>query len=596
MDKKLIGKISRQWTLREQEREDFKSYDNIVNMKWDGIPGVTDKPWGFCFKDPTGRDLIQQATNIYSTQKPKWDVIPIGPNDAERAEKIERVIEWHMLLANEYGKTSPFATMLTHSTKYNKICVQLEHRKNDDGDDYFCPIPFSPSIVVYEVSDEPAWVAVVNNSYAVDILEHWEPYKKDKQIKAALSKIQELVDEDEEQRMMYVDYEDRERRYTFCFKRSDDSIDDTFGFSDDGEPIDDMILVQDKKNTDGYVHWAIAEGEGDPLLAPLHHGDQWLNTNKVESIKASKAFMTAFEPDFLQQGSSTEEPDISYNADQTVIRAPMNATLTKLNHNPLDPAFNELSTQYRNMMTNSVGIGQTASLEAANVQFATINALIQLRLARLEPYKRTFEKASKQLAKLIFKWMIKHQKPLTGYRIEGKPGAPVMMKGAELTVLPEEAKKIFITCELLPNNPTDMMQRVNSFMTMKQGGAPIAWSEIFERLHIGGLMSVSRFEKEEVARTALEAFKAELMSQVELKVKSATLQMETEAQLELASQAGGTTGAGAEPLEQGVDQAAKELAQGQGFNAAQGGNAPSEMSPSLTQTQGNVDFTGAGAG
>src|SRR5688572_5382117 len=107
MDKKLIKRISRQWTLREPERKEFSGYDGIVAMEWDGIPNLKDRDEYVEFRDTTGRDIVQQAVNIYSTERPKWDVLPRGIGDIETAEEFERIIEWYMWKAAQMGE-KPF--------------------------------------------------------------------------------------------------------------------------------------------------------------------------------------------------------------------------------------------------------------------------------------------------------------------------------------------------------------------------------------------------------------------------------------------------------------------------------------------------------
>ena len=83
---KVIGKISRQWTQDAQIREDCQGYDDIVAMKWAGIPNLKNEDYYVEFRDSTGRDIIQQAVNIYSTDKPKWEVLPRGLGDIDTAE------------------------------------------------------------------------------------------------------------------------------------------------------------------------------------------------------------------------------------------------------------------------------------------------------------------------------------------------------------------------------------------------------------------------------------------------------------------------------------------------------------------------------
>jgi hypothetical protein len=126
MDKAIIGKISRQWTAREQERTDAVGTDKVVNMEWDGIPNLKDEDYYVEFIDTTGRDIIQQAVNIYSTQSPKWNVLPRGLGDVDTAEEFERTIEWYMWKAAQMGEKRFHSEALINACKYNRVCAQLE--------------------------------------------------------------------------------------------------------------------------------------------------------------------------------------------------------------------------------------------------------------------------------------------------------------------------------------------------------------------------------------------------------------------------------------------------------------------------------------
>lgn len=610
MQTKLISKIKRQRTLSCDEKEDMLAYDHIKTMKWEGIPTLRDKAWYVEFKDPTGRNLIQQAINLYATHRPKWDVLPIGPNDEERAKRIENIAEWYMKLANDSGRKYPLSEALTSSTTYNKICGQIEW-----DNDYFCIKNYNPQTVEYEYGNKLLWVAVVENVTAVSILEHWGKFGEESRtesarnkkaggiydadkIKASLQKIQKLVDDDEEQRMVYVDYTDDNQRFVYCYPASDDRVDDELGVSDDGEYVDGLVVIQDKANSLGFINWAIAEGEGDPLLAPLHKADLWLNTNRSETIKRSIAYRNSFFTMFIEEGAG-EDVEYDFSGDFPSLRVPPGKRITQTQQLQLDPVFNELSAQDRSLMTSSAGISETSNLQAANVQFATINALIQLRQAQTEPYKRTFEKYAKQLVRLMFRYAKKKNITLLGRKMERVPGRPTEMRGAEVSLRPEEMvlDKLYIECELLPNNSTDMMQRVNSFMTMRQGGAPLAWSEIFERLGMEGQMSMSKFEDEEIARSVLETFKAKMMQDLQLEGEQARMQMQAELQqqqmaqqqeaeqMQMQQQAQ-IEQQGQVAAQQGLNQPIQQMAQGQGFNAAMGGGAPQAASPELTQTAG----------
>lgn len=576
MDKVILRKIKRQMKLKESEKAAMRAYNDICNMKWDGITTLKDREWYVEFKDPTGRDMIQQAVNIYATHNPKWEVMPIGEGEIDESERKERWYEWHMRLVNSHGEEAPFPKMLTHSTKYNMIAAQLDFRpywdKSEDAKAYpFCVKVYEPTIVYDEFGsyDEPNWVSVVNNVPAVDVIEFWTEYAEhDGIVSAAITKLESLVKDEPNQRVMYVDYTDKKKRWVYCYPVSTDKIDDELG-----EENHDIITIMDKKNALGFINWAIARGEGDALLSPLHFGNLWMNINRSETIKRSIAFRRAFYPLFIEEGIG--EAQVDYSGDQDKLKVPVNTKVTPVTPPALDAAFNELSAQDRAMMTRSVGMDNIGSLDASNVQFATINAIIQLRLSILEPYKRTFEKACRRLAILMVKWIKAADETVSGYRTTTTK-TNELVRGEEISMSPGDfiEGRFYVDCTIMPNNPTDRMQRINEYTMLKQNGFPVPDDEFVERLDFGAPEVLrSRFEDQQIDNAVLQSAVREIIGEAELKL----LQLKQQLQMESMPQ-------GQANPESTPTQPVTQNARGQGFNAAQGGEAPMTPSPQMTQT------------
>jgi len=606
LDKTLINRIYRQYELAEEEIEDYTAYDDIVAMKWEGIPNLRDEDYYVQYIDTTGRDIVQQAVNIYSTQRPKWDVLPRGLGDVDTAEEFERVIEWYMWKAAQMGRKRFHSEALINACKYNKVCAQLEW-----VDNYFCVKIYHPSSVVYEYGNKLQWVSVVNNVTAVSIIEHWSAYAKEgweekttrgDQIGKALRKIQELSDEDPEQRMMYVDYTDDKRRYTYCFPVSDERIDDSFGYDDDGKEKNDVIVIQDKTNELGFINWAIAEGEGDPLLSPLLKGGMYNRINEEETILRTKAFRIAFEPMYLQQGREDADATIDYSGGEVVMKAPQGASITKLNATPLDPAFGQLAAQDKNAMTNAIGIASSSTMMASNIQHSTLQEQIKLRLAQLEPYKRITEQAFVQIAYLMFKWAKKKDKILKGQVLYTQNSKAVEKgnyeRGSEINIEPAQINldALYIECRILPNNDNDKLQITNQIAMLKQSGIAIPDDEFMEMLYMGSPDILrARYEKQEIRNAALQAKLKEIVAEVDMtmqmkmkqfdaqlnmQVQQAQMQQQQQAQQQQMPQGAPQ---GQVPPQDGMPMPSDATTQGQGMNAAQGGMPPQQANPELTQ-------------
>jgi len=596
--KKIINRIYRQRALMAAEFDDMSAYDDIVAMKWDGIPNLKDEDYYVEYIDTTGRDIVQQAVNIYSTQRPKWDVLPRGIGDIDTAEEFERVIEWYMWKAAQMGRKRFHSEALINACKYNKVAAQLEWT----NDYSFCVKVYHPATVVYEYGSKLQWVATVNNVTAVSIIEHWSDYAKPNwfekltkgdEIGSALKKIQNLVDEDSEQRMMYIDYTDDKKRFTYCYPVNDDTMDEKLGYDDDGNIITDIITIQDKENSLGFINWAIAEGEGDPLLSPLLKGKYYDNINDTETLKRTVAFRRAFYPMFLQQGREDADAEIDFSGAQVVMKSPTGATITPIIPPPLDQAFNELSAQDRNALINSIGIAPTATLQASNIQHSTLQDQIKLRLAQLEPYKRITEQVFVQIAYLMFKWAKKKEKILKGQVLYAKEQYE---RGSEISIDPEQINldALYIECRILPNNDNDKLQITNQIAMLKQSGIPIPDDEYVEMLYMGSPDVLrEKYEKQELRNAALQAKLKEIVSEVDIQLQqkmavfNAQLQQQMQAaqmQMQSVQQPPMPNNMqGQQAPQQGMPLPSDGMTQGMGMDAAMGGMPPQEANSEITQ-------------
>jgi hypothetical protein len=611
LDKKLVNRIYRQQVLAADDILDYQSYDDIVAMKWDGIPNLKDEDYYVEFIDTTGRDIVQQAVNIYSTQKPKWDILPRGIGDIDTAEEFERVIEWYMWKAAQCGETRFHDESMISACKYNKICGQLEWLKGEDDYYYFHVSIYHPSTVRYEYGVKLNWVSVVNNVSAVSIVEKWQDYESDKGIEAALKKIEELANDDPEQRMMYVDYTDKDRRYVYCYPVSDTTIDDSLGYDDDGKEQVDCILIQDKKNALGFINWSIARGVGDPLLAPLLKGGQYDRINDEESILRTKAMRIVFEPMYMQEGREDADADIDYSGGQVVMKVPTGARMTKMNSTPLDPAFSQLVGQDRGSITESIGISSSASMQTgSNVQNSTLTNQIKLRLAQLDPYKKVDEQFMAGLAYLMFKWAKKKDRILKGQVLYDKnskdPTKESYKRGEEIDIDPEKINldALYIECRILPNNENDKLQITNQISMLKQSGIHIPDDEFIEMLYMGDPSVLNaKWEKQELNSAVFQAKQKEILNEVDISMQKqlqefgAMLQVKTQEammQMQQAQAQGQGQGtppgqqgapAGQEAAQQGQPMPSDAAASGMGADAGMGGMPPQEMNPGMTQQE-----------
>ena len=589
MQDKILKRISRRYTLDKEYMQECAAFDDMVNMIYELPEGLRGMEEVVEFTDPGAHDAEKAACNIFDTYDPKWDILPRGPDDKDKAERMERWLEWQMDQANEHGDTEPFREMMVHALRYGRVCSQLDYlpywlpdkkkrspeQKAMMSGGPFCIVLHKPYNVHYEMGKYALrWVSTVARLPAAEVLDHWSGYKG-KLIDRAISKIEALLDDDEEAEVVYVDYTDIDERYV-CAWVGGSTAD--FEVPDKG----DIIEIGDEENSLGFINWVISKGSSDPFLTTLHRGNLWKNTNDAESIKRTNAYRRAFFPLFIEEGHG-EDVQVELSGVVPNIKVPTGKRLTQTNPPPLDPAFNELSAQDRSLMSTSTSIQTLQNITgASNVQYATINAMIQLSLVQLESYKRTAEKALKGLGRLCFLWVKKSGDNVVGYRKSTRKDGAVA--GEQISISPKDFDddSVFITATLLPNAPTDKMQLVNMAKMLKESGFPIPDEEHMERLGFGNPEALKdRWFVEQAEALAFTLWGEEQKAQLQMMIQQKQAQMQDEAQARMA--------------QQNAPEGPPAIPGGEGFSPNQGGSAPAEAAPQMTQTaiQG-TDVTGRG--
>jgi hypothetical protein len=594
MDEKALGKIRRKLTLDSTFMDDCTAYDQMEAMEWSLPPGLAVHEWVRKRVSTDAHDILKTATNMFDVHHPKWEILPRGPADQDTAEELERWLEWHMLLANRHGDKEPFREMLKHSTKYNRITAQLDYlpywsTDADAKNNPFCIKVHNPQNVHYEMGAyELRWVANVSHIPAADCIDHWDAYQGDsvygKKIKAAIAKIESLLEEDEEAMVMYVDYTDKKKRWVFAYYS--DAYDDSLEIPKDG-----MIEFVDGENKLGFINWAVSAGTSDPLLFSLHHGGLWENQNFLDTIADSIVIRRGFMPLYKHTSMSGKQMEVDFTGNEPTIE--LNAADGEqaeiLTPPPLDPGVREMMDRNSQKAASATGLKGLQNMNVVgNVQFASVNAMIQVSKSTLDPYIRNFEKVAVELARLAFLWIDKTGDTVTGYRTKTKNPEKSMVRGQKLNVSPEkfDPKTLVIQCELLSNTPTDEMQRMNVFSQAVQIGLPLPKKQIVERMDWGeGDVLQQEWEREQISGMALAQFQKQLDAQLQMQVQAQTMQMQMQAQqaqMQAQAQAQAQPQPGMSPPEQMGG--AQMMPGGMANDPNQGGLPPAMSDPNETRT------------
>ena len=613
MDNKILEEVQARVEADEDNQELFKAYDDMDCMVWEP-PSNLLKDWVRIRINSSAHDALKQMSNIFDTHNPKWEILPLGEADADRAEELETWLEFHASKANLNGEKSPFRQGLYNSGKFNRVIYEVDYlpywlpsnksdwtpeQKANAANGPFCFTAHDPRCIYYDIGKYGLrWIANVNNLDAQTIINHWSIYESDtkegKQIKSGIAKLKAMQDDDDIN-LIYMDYTSMEKRVVVCFKTAKDDISD---FKEMEFDKSEAIVILDGENKLKFIPYAVATGDSDALLHSLYAGGIWENQNMIDTIVDSSVLRRAFFPLLKHTSVAGKDIDINYDGSQDVVELGQGEDAQVLNAPAIDTGLTQLAASNSMKMGQAVGIRNLGLQDiAGNVQFSTVQAQIQLQLTALQPYKRTDEKALSQLALLMFKWIKFTGKGAIGYRTSKRVKKDKMVVGEQILITPEDfdPDEMLIQCTLLSNTPTDRQQLVNMLVALKQAGAAIPWTDIVELLQMFGNPELlkGRFQDEQIEQAAMKNFVDEQALKLQLQGQAQTMQMQMQmqqAQMQQQQQAqqqqqmspeqqqAMAQQGGANPPEQDAVQAG-----GQENNAAAGGEPAMMANPGLTR-------------
>ncbi len=594
MDKKTLEKIQERVEEDKDNQELFDSYDAMDRMDWQ-LPEPMVKDWVRKRVSTDAHDALKTMANIFDTYNPKWEILPLGEGDMDRAERLTAWLEYHMMKANNAGEKSPFRKALHNAGKFNRVILEVDYlpywlpkdrtkwskeQKANALHGPFCVTAHDPRCIYYEIGKYGLkWVANITNMDAVDIIDHWSIYESDseegKQIKRGLKKLQNVYDEADCD-FIYLDFTSNDKRVVAAFKTNDEGIE---GFCE--MTVDDAIIILETENKIGFIPFAVSTGDSDPLLHSMHIAGSWENQNLIDTIVDSSVLRRAFFP-LLQHSSPTgKDLDINYDGTQDVVELQMGEQVGTLVPPPIDTGLQQLAQLNAGRMGQTAGIRNLGLQDiAGNVQFSTVQAQIQLQLTSLQPYKRTAEKALAQAGIIAFRWVDVTDTTEVAYRTKSK--SDELARGQEIAVNRDEFDPdvMQVTCELMSAAPTDRQSLVNMFATLKQSGAQIAWSELLERLQLGNPEILKQgWLKEQMENLALSQYGKQKDAALQLQMSQAQQQMQMEAmQAQQPPMPPEQSGAMANPNTQDP-----MMQGGQMNNPAAGGMPPMMEAPGMTR-------------
>lgn len=608
MQTKTIEMIQSAMSADEENQKDFRAYDDMDNVRFDF--GDLLESWMIPSVSTDGMESLKVLANIFDTYNPTINVVPFGEGDSERAEKSERWAEYQVMKINQRASASPFRKLPHMAGKYNRIVAQVDYlpywipkskdkwskeQKEQMRAGPFCVEVHNPQNVWYSMGKYGLrWAVAVTNMCASEIKDHWAVYdngdEDSKKLQAALDKIEAMEGDNEEIRFIHVDFSSYDKREVSVFPTT---MKDSFAELEnweEGSKIEKIDLI-DKENKLDFLNWVVIEGESTPLLSGIHKGGLYQKKTLYDTIVHSSVMRRAYPPLMISETQGGKGINVDYSGADPEVRLKPGEKLTTFTPPPLDNGVFTLASQVSQQVDSATGVKRLAGMDiGGNLQYSTVNALIDLQLTNIEPYKRLSEKGATGIVLTMFKWIKFSGDDVVGYRT--KKTIPEQIQGEEIIMTPDDFDFDKLLLEVTFTSKSDKMQQINMISQLKQNGFRVPDAELLEKVGFKNPeVLADQWEVEQIQQAALQEFIQQRQMKQQLEMEAQQMQMQAQMQQEQMMQqqeammaqdpnAQGGMGQMANP-----DQGAQGMPSGQGFNAAMGGDPSMMANPGMTATQ-----------
>lgn len=648
-DLQWIQSYERDLIKKDEQRDElFNALWRMCYLVWDFLPEHKAKMKNVrTLVDASPANAVHNAAIALSNTIPRWQVAPYGSSLYEymRAEKLEHCLGSHFKKMNNRGVGTLLFDKMLMSILYDTIVTRIDDlefqfkgvkklsplQKRVRSQGRFLGTVFDPRTIHVETS-MGTFVSIlhVENMRAWDVYQYWKLYENNdtdegKRVAAALRQMEdkflgkshkeisdlrfvmlEFVNDDQIMKHGYfAPGISTQAGRTITSNVATVSV-ETPGMSQGlgnnaiGGGRDD-ILFADEENNLGFINWSVRIGgtrtESDPayqvnpMLAPLHWGNTWETLNVVRSLVMSEPIKRMFESHQFQE---TTDGQRLPESDDGVVVGRRGDRVANLPPAQLDPQALSVVQALQAELIQTTGANVLSDVTSAKTTpFATLNAMIQVAMSRLDINRRDGALSCADDAMLMLRWVDKTKVPLKSYRQQDKTmqaqGYMMQMAAGDQVLVTADdfdVEDMELEVEIKPKTPTDYQQQILSAIQLHDK-LQVPYEYLLETLGFDNVPLLrSQFQAEQLNN-------AEMQGQVQMIV-----QQMMQAQQPQQPQEPGTQMPNAGS---GISQSAMgALGGGQGMNPAMMGSSPQQFMPGMTreaisgQTQGGEPIAAGG--
>lgn len=608
------GRIQEMMNNDSDAYEIFDAVDKMFHVDIDLPQELKDLDDIRLIKDSSPHDALYNATVALANSRISLEVVPLGDaaEEFDRANKIEQVLMWNWNRANMRGMSRKLWSLAHSALRYDLAISRVDdlyfylpknreqwtkanRRAARAGRFVLTVLP--PHKVHFQNSELSGAFCVVSarNLPLVKVLEYYEGLagtdETGNRILQTVRDIKGRYDDPntlQTARYMLYQYTDDDIRLDYGHMVDSLAEDLTAGGADD-----DVFI--NTENQLPFLNYTIRGGASDvepdpeylyhPMLASAHWSENWKNTVLTKSLVFSDILRRLRELRGTYEGSSADmvPPDDGTGGDKPL---PPGTTYRRQPPTNLDPQALQLLDGLANDLAATTSASALGNLSRySNTAFSTMNAIVQVEMGKLNPQKNIIQDSIADECFLFCEWTKFTKQPLQAWRTEaGKVGEREKPRGQEIQIAPKDydLDRLFISCAITPETPTDAMQQMTVTEKLVQLG--MSAEEALERMNVphAELQKDKRnmeLLKDGILNAVIQKITTLQNGQAEVEIQKMMQEIQMQAQQQQQA-AGGPGGAPAPGGPFGG-------MQGAGFDPSQGGTPPIQGAPGMGREQMN---------
>ena len=441
--------------------------DKMWNCEWELPEGMKDKDWMREFITTAPHDAMWAAGRSSVARQPNISVMPFGTADADRAEQIEGLLDWHFFQTVRRSAKNPFIDIAMSAVKYSRVAMQTVYiphefkgdkrltRMRRNGD--FALKVHNPQNVHAEYNEfglESVTLAVPKTGRELVILYPEMEEAIVSQIDVAGDDFNYYLNKTVFTLWDYTDWDDRIIWFT-----------PGIGSNTLAPNAGGLTEIMRKPHGLDFLPWVFKQDD-NPLMKPVIDAKLFNNANILESLRYFLVVSTVAQARSWSKTPTGEGVEIDYSEPASQVQMTSQQDFGILQPSQLDPNLSMLIDSVRGDIRQTTVAEALTTIDrlSSGTPFATVNAILQASIESLSPIHKVIENSIEESLYQLLSWVKKSGIALTGYkRKKTSDTQEDKMKGAELILNDTDfdPKDIYLTVTLNTETATDRDAAIN---------------------------------------------------------------------------------------------------------------------------------------